>query len=103
MEEFKDRFRSALIRSGKTRAQVSRETGISQPLLHLYYNGECDPKQTNIALLSKSLGVSVDWLVTGIEPNSEALLVESYKRLPEEKQKDLLRYARYLEALEDKE
>ncbi len=103
MSEFKDRFNQAVAMSGKTRAQISRETGITQSLLYYYSIGRNDPKQSYVQLLAKSLGVSVDWLVTGIEPNSEALLVESYKRLPEDKQKDLLRYARYLEALEDKE
>lgn len=96
MSEFKERFNEAIEKSGKTRAQISRETGISQAQLHFYSTGRNEPKQNNISLLSRSLNVSVDWLVTGIEPSSESLLVEAYKDLSEDKRRELLRYARYL-------
>ena len=36
MSEFKERFNEAIEKSGKTRAQISRETGISQAQLHFY-------------------------------------------------------------------
>lgn len=97
MEQFKDRFNQALVLSGKTRAQLSRETGISEPLLHFYSTGRHEPKTTNIGLIAKALHVSEDWLITGREEKSQTILVEAYNRLSDSRKQELLRYARYLE------
>lgn len=101
MEGFKDRFVYALERAQKTKAQLSRETGIGEPLLYFYASGRNEPKQKNLEKIAKALHVSVDWLVTGKEPDPEKVLIETYKRLPDFKREELLRFAAYLERYEE--
>lgn len=75
--DFREKFAQALLDCGKSRAEISRDTGISQPLLLQYMTGKCEPKHDNAIALAKSLGVPSDYfwedddeeLISGVRPN----------------------------------
>lgn len=101
--EFKDRFNEAVLKSGKTRAELSRETGISESMLSYYANGRTVPRKGKLMLICQNLNVSPGWLLFGEEAvsyASEDMLIEVYRNLDNDRQKALLNYAKYLEIME---
>lgn len=58
-----NRVKEAVDMSGKSRYALSSFTGIPQPKLSLWYHGEVEPNTEHLILLSKVLGVSLDFLV----------------------------------------
>lgn len=97
--EFKDRFNQAVENSGKTRAQISRETGISEPLLHFYSKGETTPKYGKLLVLCKSLNVSPSWLMYGEEIQyvaTEQRILDIYLGLARKRQEQLVSFGEYL-------
>ncbi len=97
--EFKDRFNQALEASGKTRAQVSRETGISEPMLHYYSKGETLPKYGKLLVLSQALNVSPSWLMYGEEFHyvaNEQRILDIYLGLARKRQEQLISFGEYL-------
>lgn len=57
-----DRLREAMQNTGKTQADLSRETGISKATLSRYLSGLFEPKQIAINKLAMALNVSEMWL-----------------------------------------
>ncbi len=51
-------------------AELSRTTGISRPTLTYWYNGERAPDSDSLILLSKKLGVSIDFMLTGVRSDN---------------------------------
>ena len=64
---FTERFRKLVDKLGGV-SEVSRITGITRPTINFWYNGERTPDAGNLITLSKSLGVSSDWLL-GLLPD----------------------------------
>lgn len=59
---FTERFRKLVDKFGGV-SDVSRITGITRPTINFWYNGERTPDAGNLITLSKSLGVSTDYLL----------------------------------------
>lgn len=97
--DFKDRFNQALEASGKTRAQISRETGISEPMLHYYSKGEVLPKYGKLTILCNALHVSPSWLMYGEDFNyvtTEQRILDIYLGLARKRQEQLVSFGEYL-------
>lgn len=65
--EFKDRLKISMQRRGMKASDLSRKTGINQPMLHYYLTGQFIPKHDRLAKIAEALDVSVDWLIGGEE------------------------------------
>jgi transcriptional regulator with XRE-family HTH domain len=57
-----ERMREALQASGKTQAELVRETGIDKSAISCYLSGRYEPKQKAMARLARALGVAEMWL-----------------------------------------
>lgn len=57
-----DRLRKAMAITGKTQADLSRETKISKATLSRYLSGKFEPKQIAISKMAIALNVSEMWL-----------------------------------------
>ena len=57
-----NRLRSAMHNTGKTQADLSRETGISKATLSRYLSGQFEPKQIAVNKLAIALDVAEMWL-----------------------------------------
>ena len=58
---------------GIKNADVSRGTGISNMTLSDWKNGKTTPKQDKLLKIADYFGVSLDYLMTGKEPNAGSL------------------------------
>lgn len=72
--DFCDRFRYLVDRLGGITATADR-AGISRPTITFWYNGQRTPDVINLIKLSKSFGVSVDWLL-GLKDKENMTSVE---------------------------
>jgi len=52
-------------------SELARKAGIPRRTLENYINSEHEPKVSTLFLLAEAAGVSLTWLVTGIDPNGE--------------------------------
>lgn len=99
MEDFKDRFNNAVEASGKTRAQISRETGITESMLSYYATGRTVPRRGKLMMICENIGASPGYLLFGEEAvtnASEEKMMEIYNQLDVKWQKDLINYGSYL-------
>lgn len=98
MITFAERLKEGLELRNKTRAQLAKETGISEGALSNYYHGKYEPNATNIYLIAKALNVSEAWLL-GFEivvDMTEEKLLFINEQLSEDGKDKLLQYARFL-------
>lgn len=65
--EFAKRFKSAVKHSGveDTQEGLSKLLGVSSVMIWSYRNGEKMPRMSTATRMAETLGVSVDWLLTG--------------------------------------
>lgn len=56
---------------GVNAATVARETGISPTTLSEWKNGRSTPKQDKLQKIADYFGISLDYLVTGLEPEQK--------------------------------
>ena len=75
------RLREAMNITGKTQADLSRETGISKATLSRYLSGQFEPKQIAVYKLASALDVAEMWLWGGDVPMEKP--VETKKAAPE--------------------
>lgn len=104
--EFKDRFKDAVAAAGKTMAQLSRETGISESMLSYYANGRTTPRKGKLMVICNNLHVSPGWLLFGeeaIDIVNQDYLVDTYNKLNAESQRLLINYAKFLEMMQGEE
>lgn len=81
-----------------TQIDIKRECGISSGALSEMENGNRTPSVITFYSLCQALNCSIDWLVTGISPNTEPynispceeLLLNGFRELPEEDQSELI-------------
>jgi repressor LexA len=70
-EAFSDRLKLARDAKGMTQAQLAEIVGISRPQLANLETGRGDASVPVLIGLSGALLVSIDWLLTGKEPNHD--------------------------------
>lgn len=74
MATIAERIKQGLEMTGKKQADLERATGISKGALSSYLNGKYEPKQANIFLISKALGVDPAWLMgSDVQPNGSSI------------------------------
>lgn len=56
---FTDQLRQAIVRSGKTRYQLSCETGIDQAVLSKFASGKCGLSMASIDALCEAVGAEL--------------------------------------------
>lgn len=66
-------YQKLLDEKGIKNADVSRATGISNMTLSDWKNGKSTPKQDKLMKIADYFGVSLDYLMTGKEPNVGSL------------------------------
>lgn len=66
-------YQRLLDEKGIKNADVSRATGISNMTLSDWKNGKTTPKQDKLLKIADYFGVSLDYLMTGKEPNAGSL------------------------------
>lgn len=66
-------YQRLLDEKGIKNADVSRATGISNMTLSDWKNGKTTPKQDKLLKIADYFGVSLDYLMTGKEPNVGSL------------------------------
>ena len=57
--------------NGKQQIDVSRELGINAPTLNMWCKGKYTPKQDKLQKIADFFNVSVDYLMTGKEPEQD--------------------------------
>ncbi len=67
-----EKFQALLAKSGKTSAQVSRETGIPQNVLSYWKSGRSQPKVDKLIILSKYFGVPLEYFLDLKEGENDA-------------------------------
>lgn len=72
---FNSRLRIAMKAKRLNQLQLSKTTGIPQPMISEYLSGKYYPKNDKLEVLSKALDVSVDYL-TGIDTKVDEYLEE---------------------------
>lgn len=63
MKSFAERLALAMSKKNLKQTDLIKQTGINKGALSSYLSGRYEPKQNNIYLLSKALGVSEAWLM----------------------------------------
>lgn len=70
MEKFGERLKIALKSSGYTQSKITEELNLSKNAITNYVNGRL-PKADILYNIAKTLNVSMEWLLTGIEFESK--------------------------------
>jgi len=68
-ESFADRLKHARETKTMTQAQLAERVGTSRPQLANLETGRSDPSVAVLIGLASELAVSIDWLLTGSEPD----------------------------------
>lgn len=67
-----EKFHELLVKTGKTSAQVSRETGIPQNVLSYWKSGRSKPKVDKLIILSKYFEVPLETFLDFGEEDDDA-------------------------------
>lgn len=103
-------FEKLLKDSGITAYKVSKETGISTATLTSWKKGNYTPKADKLQKIADYFGVSMEYLLTGQDPDpgddvlmdiprftdGEMKLLEVFKKLSAEKQDEVINYGLFL-------
>ncbi|WP_035605092.1 helix-turn-helix domain-containing protein [Haloferula sp. BvORR071] len=86
MEDFTSRLNSAIERTGMNQSRFAEKAGVGTSLISKWLAGTQMPKSEQLLSLATTAGVSMEWLLTGRQPEggSEAALM---KRLGEMEQR----------------
>lgn len=76
MNDFSKKLRSILIDMEISQAELSEKTGLTQATISRYLNGKMVPTGDKLYILSKTLNVSVDYML-GISDNKKINLQKS--------------------------
>lgn len=105
MANFASRLQTALEMNNMTAAELSRRTGISEGSLSQYLRGTFTPKADKVFLISQTLNVSPNWLLSYDEPDEKLLSLEIatlFRSLPHEYQLQAVQYIRFLKSEAEK-
>lgn len=109
MTKFARRLELALQMNNMRAVELSRKTGISEPMLSQYKSGSCSPKMDRVIILAKALKVSPSWLAgydSRINSGSDKEGHDVFDNLSEENKARAIDYMVYLkskEAVDEKE
>ena len=92
MSEISSRIDNALSEKQITRAELSRQTGIPVTTIKSWISGAI-PNAEAAYKVAQYLGVTVEWLVTGIENKSENQNLKTYS----EQERELIEIFRHLD------
>lgn len=73
-------FSALLEEKGLKAADVTRATGIKSPVFSEWKKGKSKPNTEKMIKIANFLGVSVEYLMTGIEPEEKQSTIELTKR-----------------------
>ena len=76
-DETYKRFEDLLVAKGVTAYKVGKETGITTTTLTNWKKGKYVPKQDKLQRIADYFDVSIDYLITGKEPDNNILSVEN--------------------------
>ena len=106
MTEIKDRLKKALDASGMTLTELANKSGIGKGSISKYLHGTVIPKQSAVGELARALGVSPAWLLGFDVPMDNIVgndnIIAVFEKLSQKDRENLLNYAEYLLAKEDK-
>lgn len=71
LNNFSSRFSLLIRESGITQSEIAKKIGVSQAAVNFYKTGKNMPGGEELFKISKLFGVSIDWLITGVESLSE--------------------------------
>ena len=105
-----ERFADLLGKKGLKAADISRATGLSSTVFSEWKKGKAQPKADKLQKIADALGVSMEFLLTGKDPEAfwdgpsdapaltveELRILELYRSLPADKQAEVLRYGKFL-------
>jgi transcriptional regulator with XRE-family HTH domain len=74
LEDMGERLKTARINRKLTKMEVYRRTQIQPDTLELYESAQSEPDLLSLAKFSDTYKVSLDWLITGFEANSNSRL-----------------------------
>lgn len=81
------RLKGKLAEKGMTVQQFADKSGVSKTTLYRIYDGTISVKYSTVELIAQSLGVSVEWLITGDETQNETIDAEN-ETIPENGSED---------------
>lgn len=81
------RLKGKLAEKGMTVQQFADQSGVSKTTLYRIYDGTISVKYSTVELIAQSLGVSVEWLITGDETQNETISAEN-ETIPENGSED---------------
>lgn len=81
------RLKGKLAEKGMTVQQFADQSGVSKTTLYRIYDGTISVKYSTVELIAQSLGVSVEWLITGYETQNETIDTEN-ETIPENGSED---------------
>lgn len=81
MTTFGERLKELRIRKGLTHQEIADYLGVSRSTISYYENGKNEPRIEGLIKLAELLEVSLDYLITGKENESEFLLRSEIYRL----------------------
>ena len=67
-----EKFHELLVKTGKTSAQVSRETGIPQNVLSYWKSGRSKPKVDKLIIIARYFGVPLETFLDFGEEGGDA-------------------------------
>ena len=124
MDQIKDRLNQAMKENSLTMSDLARATGLNRSTISRYLSGTIEPKRDALGAMAKALHVSPSWLMGDTIPDyivdlpessvnfdfdmsdkgkEYMLVIETYKKLSKDQQKDALRYMQYMASLINKE
>lgn len=66
-QEFRERLVKTIKEKGFNESRLAKKTGISPSTIANYRNGVTQPDKTKLRIICQELGVSVEWMLTGVE------------------------------------
>lgn len=94
MNSFTNRLNEALDKSGLSKAELARRTGIGRNSITDYTKGKYDAKQDNVYLIATALKVSPAWLMGyDVPANQQEGLVDIFGQLEKSRQQKVYDFA----------
>ncbi|KRK39010.1 phage repressor [Loigolactobacillus bifermentans DSM 20003] len=94
MNSFKDRLNQAINKSGMSKAELARRSGIGRNSITDYVKGKYEAKQDKAYQLAKALNVDPAWLLGyNVPSNKNEKLIDLYNKLTKERQDRVINYA----------
>lgn len=66
-QEFRERLVRTIKEKGFNESRLAKKTGISPSTIANYRNGITQPDKTKLRIICQELGVTVEWMLTGVE------------------------------------